>query len=155
MRQRPDQDALEAAEAALAVAARLLEQRAPAWPQALQGSEVAPSGPRHVAEALSFLAMPLDIFALAGASLKMRVPWLHVTLWMVPTVQDADRLMAEGVSRGRIWTAGELIKLMAIGDRTPETVKTLTHAKMAVDGAITEVRRRASADPDERTLSTS
>jgi hypothetical protein len=144
MRKRPDQDALEAAEAALVVAARLLEQRAPASLQAIQGSELVPFGPRHVAEALPFLAMPLDMFALAGASLEVRVPWLDVTLWMVPTDRDGDRLMAEGVSRGRIWTAGELMQLMAIGDQTPEIVRTIAHAKLAVGGEIIEVRPRGA-----------
>lgn len=142
MRKRPDQDALEAVEAALAVAARLLEQRAPASPQAIQASELTPSGPRHVAEALPFLAMPLDMFALAGASLEVRIPWLNVTLWMAPTDRDAAALMAEGIGRGRIWTAGELIGLMAIADRTPEVVKTVTHAKLELDGEVTQVRPR-------------
>jgi hypothetical protein len=97
---------------------------------------------RHVAEALPFLGLSLDEFARGGASLEVHVPWLQVTLWMVPTDRDAARLMAEGIRRGRIWTAGELIQLMQIADRLPETVMTLTGAKLAVDGEITEVRYR-------------
>ena len=141
MRKRPDQDALEAAEAALAVAARLLEQRAPVSPQAIPRLELTPAGPRHVAEALPFLAMPLDVLARAGASLEVCVPWLDVTLWMAPTDRDAAAIMAEGIGRGRIWTAAELIDLMAIADRTREPVKTVTHAKLELDGEITEVWR--------------
>ena len=99
---------------------------------------------RHVAEALPFLRMPLDVFARAGASLEVRVPWLDVTMWMVPTGRDAVQLMAEGVQRGRIWTAAELMQFMAIADRTPETVRTLTHAKLGMDGEITEVRTRGN-----------
>ena len=97
---------------------------------------------RHVAEALPFLEMSVHVFARAGASLEVRVPWLDVTLWMVPADRDAVALMAEGVGRGRIWTAAELMQLMSIADRTPERVKTLTHAKLEMDGEITEVRPR-------------
>lgn len=94
----------------------------------------------HVAEALPFLGMPLDEFARRGASLEVRVPWLEVTLWMVPTDRDGAQLVAKGIRRGRIWTAGELIQLMQIA-RIPETVETVTHAKLEMDGEITEVRR--------------
>lgn len=101
-----------------------------------------PRAARHIAEALPFLGMSLDEFQSSGASLEVRVPWLDVTLWMVPTEREAAHLMAEGVRRGRIWTAAELMQLMAIADRTPETVKTVTHAKLELDGEITEVRPR-------------
>lgn len=105
----------------------------------------APRGPAQVAEALPFLGMPLDEFQRARASLEVRVPWLDVTLWLVPTDRDAAGLMGEGVERGRIWTAAELMQFMAIADRTPETVKTLTHAKLELDGEITEVRPRGDS----------
>src|SRR5712691_13376182 len=97
----------------------------------------------HKAEILPLarvLAMPLDTFAREGQPIEVRVPWLDVTLWIVPADRDAVALMAEGVPRGRIWTAGELIQLMQIADRTPEVVKTVTHAKLELDGEITEVR---------------
>ncbi len=96
----------------------------------------------HVAEALPFLAMPLDEFRARGALLEVRVPWLSVTLWMVPAEGDVELLLAEGVSRGRIWTAAELTNLMTICDRTPEGMKTITHAKLLANGDIVEVRRR-------------
>ncbi len=111
---------------------------------ALSRLRAAPADPATVAR---LLKMPLDVFARDGQPIEVRVPWLGVTLWMVPNDQDGDRLMAEGVSKGRIWTAGELIQLMAIGDRTPETVKTITHAKLAVGGEITEVRARVPDAP--------
>ena len=60
----------------------------------------------------------------------------------VPVDSDADILGREGVSRGRIWTARELIVLMALPDRTPEIVQSLALAKRAVDGHIVDVRRR-------------
>jgi len=88
------------------------------------------------------VGMPLDQYGREGQLLEVVVPWLDVTLWMVPTDRDAAALMAEGVQRGRIWTAGELMQFMAIADRTPEVVKTLTHAKLELGGEITEVRPR-------------
>jgi hypothetical protein len=118
-------------------------------PAALPGeappTEATPLEPCHVAEALPFLRMPLDVFARAGASLEVRVPWLDVTLWIVPADRNAVALMAEGVQRGRIWTAAELMQFMAIADRNPETVKTVTHAKTELDGEITRVRPRADS----------
>ena len=102
----------------------------------------APHDPHHVADALPFLGMPLDVFARTGASLEVRVPRLDVTLWLVPTHRDAAQLMVEGIHRGRIWTAAELMQLMAIADRTSETVQTVARAKLELDGEITEVRAR-------------
>jgi len=88
------------------------------------------------------LAMPLDRFAREGQLQEVRIPWLDVTLWFVPAERDAEALGREGVSRGRIWTARELIALMALPDRTPEIVQSLALAKQAVGGDIVEVRRQ-------------
>jgi hypothetical protein len=88
------------------------------------------------------LAMPLDEYARAGAPLEVRVPWHGETLWLVPDERHAEILAREGVSRGRIWAAGELMDLMALPERTPETVRTIALAKVAIDGEIVEVRRR-------------
>ena len=60
----------------------------------------------------------------------------------MPDDWQAEALAREGVSRGRIWTAGELSALMALSDRTPEIVQRLALAKRADDGDIVEVRRR-------------
>ena len=90
--------------------------------------------------AIQFLPMTLDEFRPRGALHEVRVPWLEVMLWMVPTDREAAGLMAEGIRRGRIWTAGELIQFMQIADRIPETVKMLTHAKLEMDGEIREVQ---------------
>ena len=95
------------------------------------------------ADAVAHLVgMPLDRYARDGAPLEVRVPWHGETLWLVPDDWQAEALVREGVSRGRIWTAGELSALMALPDRTPEIVQRLALAKRAVDGDIVEVRRR-------------
>jgi hypothetical protein len=88
----------------------------------------------------SLLAMPLDEFQARGALLKLRVPWLSVTLWIVPTARDVATLMAEGVNRGCIWTAAELMDLMAIVPRSQDCVHTIIRVKLAMDGEVTEAR---------------
>ena len=101
------------------------------------------AGDPGFADAVAHLVgMPLDRYARDGAPLEVQVPWHGETLWLVPDDRQADALAREGVSRGRIWTAGELIALMALPDRTPEIVQRLALAKRAVDGDIVEVRRR-------------
>jgi len=50
--------------------------------------------------------------------------------------------VAEGISRGRIWTAAELKMLMDIGSRAADAVKTVTRAKLEMDGEIVEIRSR-------------
>jgi len=72
---------------------------------ALSRLRAAPADPATVAR---LLEMPLDVFAREGQPIELRVARPDVTLWMVPKDQDGDRLMAEGASRGRTWTAGEL-----------------------------------------------
>jgi len=106
------------------------------------GMRDASAAARQLNEALPFLWMPLDVFAREGASLAVRVPWLEVTLWMVPTDQDAAALVGEGVNRGRIWTSTELMNLMSIADRTLDMVKRLALAKFELGGEVVEVRRR-------------
>lgn len=89
--------------------------------------------------------MPLDRYAREGTSIEVRVPWLESTLWFVADEQQAEALVRKSVSRGRVWTARELIALMALPDRTPELVQGLALAKRAVDGDIVEVRRSRPA----------
>ncbi len=88
------------------------------------------------------LAMPLDRFEREGQCLEIRVPWLDVTLWLVPDERDAAAIARTGASRGRVWTANELAVLMAVPDRAPATVEAIARAKLAVDGDIVELRPR-------------
>lgn len=108
------------------------------------------AGPRHVADALPFLDMPLDVFKTDGALLEVSVPWLDVTLWFVPTKDDANVLLEEGVTRGRIWTSGELMDLMTAAPLTGETVRTIALAKIEFDGDVIVVRRRTSGSEEGR-----
>jgi len=86
------------------------------------------------------LGMPLDRFQQDGALLEVRVPWLPTTLWIAPTSADAEGLVREGVSRGRVWTAGELLDLLALQGLIREQAQTVAHVKVAFDGEVVEVR---------------
>lgn len=92
------------------------------------------------------LGLPLSRFAQEGCPLEVRVPWLDVTLWFVPTAADAEALAQEGVSRGRIWTARELTDLLAIPGLAKEDAKTIACTKLEFNGTVVEVR---PADPRE------
>ena len=87
--------------------------------------------------------MPLDQFARDGQLLEVRVPWLDVTLWFVPEERDAEALGRDGVSRGRVWTATELMDVMALSGRTREALRTITFAKLTFDGDIDAVIPRS------------
>jgi hypothetical protein len=51
--------------------------------------------------------------------------------------------VSEGVYRGRVWTATELIVVMAVPGRTPAVVQPLALAKLAIDGHVVAVGPRA------------
>jgi hypothetical protein len=89
---------------------------------------------------VDLLGMPLDRFAREGACIELRVPWLAVTLWFVPEERDAETLERGGVKRGRVWTARELLDVVAVGGRTRGAVRTIALAKLAVNGEVDRVR---------------
>jgi hypothetical protein len=71
---------------------------------------------------------------------EVRVPWLPLTLWLVPSLRAAELLVQEGLSRGRIWTATELLNLLAVPGITTADARRLAEAKLEFDGEITGVR---------------
>jgi tubulysin polyketide synthase-like protein len=95
------------------------------------------------------LAMPLDAFAAAGQMLEVHVPWWPDRLWFVPDAPAAAILTHEGMSRGRIWTAGELADLLSIPGLTKEGVQRVAEARIAFDGDVVAVRlpERGAAVP--------
>jgi hypothetical protein len=93
--------------------------------------------PRPLADPVArLLALPLDRYAREGQPLEIRVSWLDRTLWFVPDERHAEGLAAEGIGRGRIWTAAELAQLLAIPARTPADVRALAIAKAEFDGDL-------------------
>ncbi|MBI3455461.1 MAG: hypothetical protein HY002_06710 [Candidatus Rokubacteria bacterium] len=125
---------------------------ATAPPEALsmRGAETIPELPRAIPGPLEperhepppwapLLALPLPDFAKAGQSLEVRVAWWPEPLWFVPDESAAEGLVAEGISRGVIWTARELLDLLALSP-TPETAQTIARARAAFDGEILDLQ---------------
>jgi hypothetical protein len=130
----------------LAVVARLKGETAPtpAAPTVADSPRAAmpTASPPDPAEIARVLGLPL---AQLDRVIEVRVSWLPVTLWFVPGETDAEGLLADGVNRGRIWTAGELLDLLRIPDLTKVSARTVALAKLEFDGEITDVRRPAAA----------
>lgn len=86
------------------------------------------------------LRLPLGRFAREGRSLEIRVPWHPETFWFVPSEAAAEALVREGVSRGRVWTARELLDLLTVPGLTKEQARTVALVKATFAGEVVEVR---------------
>jgi hypothetical protein len=101
------------------------------------------SAPASQAPTSTLTAALLEDFARHGSITEVRVPGIPETLFMVPTLDDARRLMVlENISRGRIWTPHELLDMAAIPARTPQTWAALAVAKIMFDGDFVAVLPR-------------
>jgi hypothetical protein len=109
----------------------------PASPPLLRAGD-----PGFAEEVARLVAMHLDQYAREGAQLEIRVPWQAETLWLVPEGRDTEALDREGVDRGRVWTARELMEVMALPDLAADTVRTIAIAKMTFGGNIVKIKRR-------------
>lgn len=83
---------------------------------------------------LRCLDLPLPAFGAEGLILEVAVPWLDTPLYFVSDEAAADELTAEGVDRGRIWTAAELETLLA------------QHPSQAQVRAVAETKRILQGD---------
>ena len=72
------------------------------------------------------------------------MPWLPATLWFCPGEAEAEGLQTQGVNRGRIWTACELLDLLNIPGLSKAGVRRVAEAKVAMDGDVVAVRRTAA-----------
>jgi hypothetical protein len=87
--------------------------------------------------------MPLECFAREGQLLDVRIAWLDVTRWLVPWSKTRDA--REGrAHRGRMWTAMELLGVLATAGTTIETLQMIALAK------LTMTRRRSGRRRSER-----
>ena len=98
------------------------------------------------------LALPLSQFQQRHLSLEIGVAELSDSLWFVSGSEEADKLQREGVKRGRIWTAAELIDLCKGPAPTYEDVIRVARAKLMFSAEVVDVRRdvsedRSAADP--------
>lgn len=85
------------------------------------------------------LQMPLDRFEREGRFIEIRVPWLPETLWFVPGEEQAEVLTGREISRGRVWTARELMFLWSLPSLDKKTVEKLGSIKAQLDGEILSV----------------
>lgn len=82
------------------------------------------------------LGMSLSDFQVDGAPIEIVVQWWPDPLWFVPSGVEAEAPMRTGVSRGRIWTAKELLELLAIPGLTGKQTITIARAKMIFEGIV-------------------
>ncbi len=94
------------------------------------------------AELAPLLEMPLEVFAREGQPIEVRVAWWPVTLFFVPDVRHAEMLGREGIGRERVWTAGELLALLAGAPWTAEALRVVMVARRELDGEVVAVRPR-------------
>lgn len=102
----------------------------------------------RLAEMTHELGLPLERLA---QPVEVRMAWCPVPLWFVPDDLAAERLVADGISRGRVLTVVELAALLAIPGLTTAGARRLALAKLGVDGALTRVRRAAPAEAPRTT----
>lgn len=58
--------------------------------------------------------MTFEEYSRTNLAVKLAIPWLTEHLWLVPDVTYIAQLLEEGIARGCIWTASELIDLYRI-----------------------------------------
>src|SRR5262245_46783453 len=89
-------------------------------------------------QATPLLAMSLEMFALEGQALELRVPWWPTTLFLVPDVRHAEVLCREAIGRERVWTLGEVSSLLPAA-LTSSDWRVLTIAKREFGGEVVAV----------------
>jgi len=85
-------------------------------------------------------ALPLDRYSVQAASPEIRVSWHDVTLWFVPDERHSEILVREGMSRGRVWTAYELSRVVPAANSAD--VRVIAVTKVIVVGDVVEVSSR-------------
>ena len=83
------------------------------------------------------LDMSLDEFAQGGLQVELRVPGCKQTIWWVSTSRNAEKLMQDGIGRGRIWTAEELRRVWDMGSLEQEHAQTLARIKAQLGCELT------------------
>src|SRR5262245_43264677 len=92
--------------------------------------------PRFAEAVARLLGLPLAHFSEAGQMLEVTIPWWSEPLWFVGNEMATQTLVGEGVSRGRIWTATELLDLLSIPGLTRASVRTVALAKLEFDADV-------------------
>jgi hypothetical protein len=95
------------------------------------------------------LGLPLDVFETKNSIIEIRVPFLVVTLFFVSSNREVKDLCREGISRGRIWTARELMNLLSIPMLTQDNLTSVARAKVVFDGDLAEIRQCELSEESE------
>jgi hypothetical protein len=120
------------------LARELLERKADVLPFLQEPSPLLlPSWP---SQADRLLQVPLAQFCSAGELIEMAVDWLEASLWFVSNAADAETLAQEGVSRGYVWTALELMHVLGIPNLLAEEITTITTVKREFGGQVIKAR---------------
>ncbi|MCP3998945.1 MAG: hypothetical protein GY722_28365 [bacterium] len=102
-------------------------------------------------ERLRFESTLLDLtikeFSRKRYAIELRVDWLDETIWVVPTISAARQLVREGISRGRVWTAGELLDLLRIDDLQNTEARRIARLKAVFGLEILSVSGREGSSP--------
>jgi hypothetical protein len=90
------------------------------------------------------LSMPLDAFGRHHLAVRVRLPD-GAECHFVSGAREVDILRKEGIPRGEIWTARELLDLLgATRDKT--SIATLIAVKRTFDGTVGEPEKGPRAD---------
>jgi hypothetical protein len=110
----------------------ILGFRSPAFPGA-------PDWPQAKALALELLT---DLASFAASDLRIQVRsalWPEEPLWWVPRPEHIPDLQAEGITRGRIWTAAELGRIRTAAETATDPqalVRLAIRAKLYLDAEL-------------------
>ncbi len=121
-------------------------------PDSIAGSHIGEKAVTTVTTVTDIENLTLAQFSRQGRAIRVRVPWLPETLWFVPGLDHVGRLMAQGVRRGCIWTAGELTDLTKIGTGMSEATRTIARVKLDFDAELESIDvPRGQAESDSTT----
>ncbi len=99
-------------------------------PDSIAGSHIGEKAVTTVTTVTDIENLTLAQFSRQGRAIRVRVPWLPETLWFVPGLDHVGRLMAQGVRRGCIWTAGVLTDLTKNGRGMGETTRDIARVNL-------------------------
>jgi len=80
--------------------------------------------------------MPLDRFARAGMIVEVDSAILGQRVWFVSGEAEVQRLLRQGIGRGNIYSAVELMSLLSLPGLNNEAVKSVHVAKRLFDGTV-------------------
>ncbi|HKZ19222.1 MAG TPA: hypothetical protein VJQ57_03860 [Acidimicrobiia bacterium] len=104
------------------------------------------------------LDAPLSVFAQCKVAVEVHAPGLPETIWFASDADQVDRLVEQGVRRGRIWDSGELTKLWAAGPPSHDEILAIAKGKLWSNGVLTDVEMQPAppatqgAEPVQGTL---